>query len=347
MIWLTWRQFRTQAVVVAAGLSAFAILLLVTGPHLVTLYRDSALASCHSSCGAQAGDFLTTVNSVAPYHLVYLLGALLIILLPAVIGLFWGAPLIARELETGTFRLAWNQSVTRERWLAVKLSVVGLASMAAAGLLSLILGWWASPIDRAATIQPVGGFENRFFPVVFGTRGIAPIGYAAFAFVLGVLVGLMIRRTVLAMGVTLAVIAAVQIVFPLWVRPHLITPVRTVATVTAGNIQGLGVDPGNQQIQNIMVAAPDVPGTWIISNQVSAASGSTSLGTVPQACQSPPANGPQACFSALAQKNLKSVVTYEPPGRYWTFQWLELGIFLTVAVLLAWGCFWWVRRRLS
>ncbi len=347
MIWLTWRQFRPQAVVVAAGLSAFAILLLVTGPHLVTLYRDSALASCHSSCGAQAGEFLTTVNSVAPYHLVYLLGALLIILLPAVIGLFWGAPLITRELETGTFRLAWNQSVTRERWLAVKLSVVGLASMAAAGLLSLILGWWASPIDQAATIQPAGGFENRFFPVVFGTRGIAPIGYAAFAFVLGVLVGLMIRRTVLAMGVTLAVIAAVQIVFPLWVRPHLITPVRAVSTVTAANIQGLGVDPGNQQIQNIMVAAPDVPGTWIISNQVTTASGSTSLGTVPQACQPPSASGPQACFSALAQKDLKSVVTYEPPGRYWTFQWLELGIFLTAAVLLAWSCFWWVRRRLS
>ena len=347
MIWLTWRQFRTQAVVVAAGLSAFAILLLVTGPHLVTLYRDSALASCHSSCGTQADDFLTTVNSVAPYHLVYLLGALLIILLPAVIGLFWGAPLIARELESGTFRLAWNQSVTRERWLAVKLGVVGLASMAAAGLLSLILGWWASPIDQAATIQPVGGFENRFFPVVFGTRGIAPIGYAAFAFVLGVLVGLMIRRTIPAMGVTLAVIAAVQIVFPLWIRPHLITPVRNVSTVTVGNIQGLGVNPGNQQIQNVMVAAPDVPGTWIISNQVTTASGSTSLGTVQQACQGPLASGPQACFSALAQKNLKSVVTYEPPDRYWTFQWLELGIFLTVAVLLAWGCFWWVRRRLS
>jgi ABC-type transport system involved in multi-copper enzyme maturation permease subunit len=347
MIWLTWRQFRTQAVVVAAGLSAFAILLLVTGPHLVTMYRASALASCHSGCGAQASDFLTTVNSAAPYHLVYLLGALLIILLPAVIGLFWGAPLIARELETGTFRLAWNQSVTRERWLAIKLSVVGLASMAAAGLLSLIVGWWASPIDQAATIQPIGGFENRFFPVVFGTRGVAPIGYAAFAFVLGVLVGLMIRRTVLAMGVTLAVIAAVQIVFPLLIRPHLITPVRAVSAVTAGNISGLGVNAGNQQIQNIMVAAPDVPGTWIISNQVTTASGSTSLGTVPQACQAPPASGPQACFSALAQKNLKSVVTYEPPDRYWTFQWLELGIFLTVAVLLAWGCFWWVRRRLS
>jgi len=346
MIWLTWRQFRPQAVVVAAGLSAFAILLLVTGPHLVTLYRDSALASCHSSCGAQASEFLTTVNSVAPYHLVYLLGALLIILLPAVIGLFWGAPLIARELETGTFRLAWNQSVTRERWLAVKLSVVALASMAAAGLLSLILGWWASPIDHAATLGSAAGFQIRFFPALFGARGIAPIGYAAFAFVLGVLVGLMIRRTVPAMAITLAVFAAVQIVMPLAIRPHLITPVRDTTAVTASVIQGLGTNGSGSQL-SVFAAAPNLPGAWIYSNQVVTASGSTSLGSVPQACHSISPQGFQSCATALAQMHLRQVVVYQPADRYWAFQWLELGIFLTVAALLAWGCFWWVRRRLS
>jgi hypothetical protein len=346
MIWLTWRQFRPQAVVVAAGLSAFAILLLVTGPHLVTLYRDSALASCHSSCGAQAGEFLTTVNSGAPYHLVYLLGALLIILLPAVIGLFWGAPLIARELETGSFRLAWNQSVTRERWLAVKLGILGLASMAAAGLISLILGWWASPIDHAATLGSAAGFQIRFFPALFGARGIAPIGYAAFAFVLGVLVGLMIRRTVPAMAITLAVFAAVQIVMPLAIRPHLITPVRDTTAVTASVIQGLGTNGSGSQL-SVFAAAPNLPGAWIYSNQVVTASGSTSLGSVPQACHSISPQGFQSCATALAQMHLRQVVVYQPADRYWAFQWLELGIFLTVAALLAWGCFWWVRRRLS
>ena len=178
-----------------------------------------------------------------PYHLIYLLGALLIVLLPAVIGLFWGAPLIARELETGTFRLAWNQTVTREHWLAVKLGALGLTSMAMAGLLSLILGWWASPIDRAADLQGAGGFQSRFFPLDFGTRGIAPIGYAAFAFAFGVLVGLMVRRTVPAMGITLAVIIAVQIAFPLVIRPNLISPVRSTSVVTAAAIDGLVFEP--------------------------------------------------------------------------------------------------------
>ena len=66
--------------------------------------------------------------------------------LPALIGACWGAPLVARELETGTFRLAWNQSVTRTRWLAVKLAVVGLTTMAVTEGLSLMQAWWAAPL---------------------------------------------------------------------------------------------------------------------------------------------------------------------------------------------------------
>ena len=346
MIWLTWRQFRTQAVVVAAGLSAFAILLLVTGPHLVAMYRQSAIGTCRGNCAASAVSFLNALGQDPTYRLVYILGAALVILLPAVIGLFWGAPLIARELETGSFRLAWNQSVTRERWLAVKLGILGLASMAAAGLISFILGWWASPIDQAATLRSAAGFQIRFFPALFGARGIAPIGYAAFAFTLGVLVGLIIRRTVPAMAITLAVFAAVQIVVPLAIRPHLITPVRDTTAVTASVIQGLGTNGSGSQL-SVFAAAPNLPGAWIYSNQVVTASGSTSLGSVPQACQSISPQGFRSCATALAQMHLRQVVVYQPADRYWTFQWLELGIFLTAAILLAWGCFWWVRRRLS
>jgi ABC-type transport system involved in multi-copper enzyme maturation permease subunit len=344
MIWLTWRQFRIQAVVVSAILAVFGLLLLVTGPHLVTLYRNSAFAGCHANCGQDAGNFLNSLANVAPYHLVYLLGAMLIILLPGVIGLFWGAPVIARELESGSFRLAWNQSVTRERWLAVKLGVLGLASMAAAGLLSLILGWWASPIDDAARLAGSGGFQSRFFPVDFGTRGIVPIGYAAFAFALGVLIGLMVRRTVPAMAITLAIFAVVQIAMPVWIRPHLISPTRITTALTASTIQGLGINKDGQ-LATVFAGAPSLPGAWIYSNQVTTAAGSTTLGMVPQACQGP--GSFQACATALAQKNLKHVVVYQPANRYWTFQWLEFGIFLTVAILLAWGCFWWIRRRLS
>jgi hypothetical protein len=350
MIWLTWRQARVQAIVMAAILAAFGLALLITGPHLVTLYRQSSFAACRSNCSGQAGNFLNQLATTMPYHLIYLLGALLIVLLPAVIGLFWGAPLIARELETGTFRLAWNQSVTREHWLAVKLGVLGLTSMALAGLLSLILGWWASPIDQAADLQGAGGFQSRFFPLDFGTRGIAPIGYAAFAFALGVLVGLMIRRTVPAMAVTFAAILAVQIVFPLAIRPHLIAPVRVTSSVTAAAIDGLSTNQNGTNVQ-VEAQSPNIPGAWVYSSDVVNQAGSTNLGTLPSSCPGPNGGGnggsPQECFQALAAKHLKEVTVYQPANRYWTFQAVEFGIYLTAALLLAWACFWWTRRRLS
>jgi ABC-type transport system involved in multi-copper enzyme maturation permease subunit len=348
MIWLTWRQARTQAVVMAAILTAFGVVLLVTGPHLVTLYRQSTFGACHSNCSQDAGNFLNQLAGTPPYHLVYLLGALLIVLLPAVIGLFWGAPLIAREVESGTFRLAWNQTVTRERWLAIKLGILGLASMAAAGLLSLILGWWASPIDKAGALQGAGGFQSRFSPVDFGTRGIAPIGYAAFAFALGVLVGLLVRRTVAAMAVTFAVIVVVQIVFPLAIRPHLISPVRDTSIVAAAAIDGLTTNQNGTNVQ-VMAQPPNIPGAWVYSSDVLNKAGSTNLSPLPSSCPGPNGgNGnPQECFQALAAKHLTQVTVYQPANRYWTFQALEFGIYLTVAILLAWGCFWAIRRRLS
>src|SRR6185437_5318866 len=114
-----------------------------------------------------------------------MLGPLLLII-PALLGIFWGAPLVAREMERGTFRLAWTQSVRRRRWLAIKLGVIGLASMAVTGVLSLMVTWWFSPIDRVNA--------NRFVPGIFDERGIVAIGYAVFAFMLGVTAGLLITR---------------------------------------------------------------------------------------------------------------------------------------------------------
>jgi hypothetical protein len=220
--------------------------------------------------------------------------------------------------------------------------------MALAGLLSLFLGWWASPIDHAAQAGASGGFQERFFPTIFGARGVVPIGYAAFAFALGVLVGLLIRRTIPAMAVTLAVVVAVLIAMPLGIRPHLITPASHTTVLTASEIQGLSVSagPGHPQLQSVFTSTPELPGAWVYSAQVTTASGSTNLGTAPLACQRMN-GGPRACFGALAARHYHYTVSYQPASRYWTFQWLEFGIFLTVAILLAWSCFWLIRRRLS
>jgi ABC-type transport system involved in multi-copper enzyme maturation permease subunit len=244
MIWLTWRQFRVQAWVASAALAVIAVALAVTGVHLVHLYNASGIATCQANadCGSLTSSFLHQLKASTVYNVLFYAGIGILFILPAIIGVFWGAPLVTREIETGTFRLAWNQSITRTRWLAVKLGLIGLAAMATVGLLSLMVTWWTSPIDGALGL-PAGrngtGGLNRFAPLLFGTRGITPIGYAAFAFALGVAAGVLIRRTVPAMATTLAVFVGVQVAMALWVRAHLITPLTATSPLNPANIDAL------------------------------------------------------------------------------------------------------------
>jgi hypothetical protein len=364
MIWLTWRQFRTQVAAIYAALAAVAVVLAATGGQLADLSRTSST------------NFLDLVAADRTDKTLYFFGIVAVVVLPGIIGVFWGAPLVARELDAGTQRLAWNQTVTRTRWLAIKLGLTGLAAMAAAGLLSLAVSWWAHPIDKAAEAGQAaqGGLHlSRLAPVVFDARGIAPIGYAAFAFVLGVTVGIVLRRTVPAMAVTLALFVVVQIAAPALIRPHLLTPVKTNTTITTDNFRGMeaNVDMRNGRpvaiggVRNLLVEI-DAPGAWILSNKTVDAAGKVAA-TLPSwvgTCMGPPPAAPdpvsgiarapaqeqrardsaeQACFARLAKLGYRQRVTYLPAARFGALQRAETAIFLAFTALLAGFCFWRLR----
>jgi ABC-type transport system involved in multi-copper enzyme maturation permease subunit len=347
MIWLTWRQFRMQALVIFAVVGALGIVMAVTGPHLLDLYN------------ADKVHFLDQIGLDGINKLLYLAGQALLYAAPPIIGAFWGAPLIARELETGTHRLVWNQSITRHRWLATKLGLTGLAAMAVTGLLSLAVSWWSSPIDRAVGNGTQSGLFNlpRIVPAIFGARGVVPIGYAAFAFALGVAVGLVLRRSVVAIAVTLAAVAAVQIVMPLTLRSHLVAPVQTDVTITATNIRSFmldGPDPATAQVGRIDVSAGG-PGDWMLSNRTINAAGQLvgvmpswvrGCGPQPRGAEGIPQSS-QACFSRLADEGYRQRVIYQPASHFWALQWRETGILFAVALLLTGFCFWRIRRDLS
>jgi hypothetical protein len=342
MIWLTWRQFRTQATVVFAALAALAAVLAVTGPSLAHDYAGGMTAcTANGDCSAFTDQFFNRHQSL------YFGLIAVVMFVPALIGLFWGAPLIARELETGTHRLVWSQSVTRTRWLAVKLGLTGLAAMAAAGLGSLAVTWWSSPMDTAATSR-----FPRLSPLMFDARGIAPIGYAAFAFALGVTAGMLIRRTLPAMAITLTAFAVVQIAMPLLVRPHLIPPTRFTTTITATNLREFLLQRNNGPVH--VTVAVDDPGAWLISNQTINAAGHVVDGIPVSLTAGPcvPATPPrppftQRCFTEISRLGYRQQVAYQPAGRFWAFQWYETAIFLALAFGLTGFCFWWIRRRLS
>ncbi|MGP4030393.1 hypothetical protein [Actinomadura sp. 3N407] len=160
MIWLNWRQFRLQVLAGAVGLALIAGYLLYLGMDIRSAH-DAYRSRCTDTvgCAQASSQFQGTYRNT----LLFLAAGLGLI--PVVIGAFWGAPLIARELELGTHRLVWNQSVTRRRWLIGRMAFVGLAAMILTGLAALLLTWAASPYDHVAS--------DRFGTVQFGARNIA------------------------------------------------------------------------------------------------------------------------------------------------------------------------------
>jgi ABC-2 family transporter len=331
MTWFTWRQFRTQAWITLGGLAVVAIILAISGHTIADLWTSSGAAACHRDCGTQLNTFLDEVRSGFSDK-VYNFTLALMYVMPALIGIFWGAPLIARELETGTYRLAFNQSITRTRWLAIKLSVIGAASAASVGLLSWAVTAWAHRLS------------NPIAPLVYGARGIVPVGYALFAFTLGVTLGMLIRRTVPAMAATLAIYVAAVVSMPLWVRAHLVEARHTTIALNLANVRELTITQPGREMHVVGGSGPPA-NTWELTNNTVTTTGHVFTGPAnPQFCG--PDHSPQACMNWVGTLGLRQDITYQPASHFWPLQFTETGIFIAAAVLLTGICFWWTRRRL-
>jgi len=352
MIWVAWRQFRMQALVTLGLLAAFAVFVLVTGLDLRDIY--SSLGGTH--CSAREACTAPPVTGLDK-PLTGLLGPALLAI-PALLGMFWGAPLVARELESGTHRLAWTQSVTRRRWLSVRVALVGVAALAVAGLASWLVSWWFAPLDAVNM--------NRFDPSVFGERGIVAIGYAGFAFALGVATGALTRRTLPAMAATLLGFIAARIAFTFWVRPHLLASKHVLFSLTDGKDLGIGGSPSGL---TPLAGAPPLPNAWTLSatfvDRAHHALSTAQLHdllvrycpTIAAGLQQNPgvgaAKGPAgpaavgallSCGHALSHR-LQVLVIYQPAGHYWPLQALETGVFLAAAFALIGATVWRVGRR--
>ncbi|GAA4712031.1 ABC transporter permease subunit [Phytohabitans rumicis] len=331
MIWFTWRQFRSQTVIAAATLVAFGVLLLITARTITDLYAE--VAACSGDCDGVVEVFLSRFRSSAAFPTyVAALGAAY--LLPVLLGIFWGAPLIARELEAGTHRLAWNQSVTRTRWLAVKLVAGGAIAATSTGLLALAVTVWSQRVDSAS--------QDRMLPLLYGSRGIVPVAYALFAFLLGVTTGMLLRRVVPAIAATLAIYVAALVAMPLWVRAHLVPAEHETLALTAQNLQGVSISPDTGTID---VVGRGLDGGWVVSNRTITSDGSTFSGPVDLTTCGPNATMTQ-CNEWLGSLGLRQDLLYHPDSHFWPMQWAEAGVFIGLAALLGAFCFWWIRHRI-
>jgi hypothetical protein len=315
MTWLTWRQHRVQLYIAAALLAALAVLLLVTGLQVASQYH-SALAACAASHScANLSNTLFLGSHTVGFLVIMTIGV------PGLLGLFWGAPLIATELEAGTSQFAWMQSITRKRWLAVKTGWVLLAAALWGGAVSALVTWWSGP-DNALQLDAFQA--NRF-----DLQGIVPVGYALFAVALGIAAGTLLRRTLPALAVTLAAFIAVRVVIAQVLRPHYMTAVTTTYSLLTG------FTPRGSYLQ--LSQGVRRPNGLVISGNISTNAiviDGVPTTDAPAACQPLMARGNPGAASCLVAHGYRGFVTYQPGSRYWPFQGIETGIFVVLAAAL-------------
>jgi hypothetical protein len=327
MTWLVWRQYRAQGVIAIALLGAFTAVV-VAGGLQVASHWHAMLATCagHSGCLQQQPPLV----SQAVLDALLMLG----LAVPAVLGMLWGAPLVAHELESRSSDWAWAQSVTRRRWLAVKTGWLLLAAAACGGAIAGLVTWWSGPDNALA--------GNAFGPGQFDIQGIVPVGYAVFAMALGIAAGTVIRRVLPAIAVTLGGFLALRLVITDFVRPHFMAAVTTYYSVTRS------FTPSGA--------------AWLFRQGAVSRTGQVVLTgwgelypALQPACRRllPGNGGPtakggsplSAVFSCMQAHGWRGFATYQPASRYWAFQGIEAGIYLLLAAALIAVAFIIVRRR--
>ena len=315
MAWVTWRQHRAQLVAAAGLLFALAVAAFGTRLPIQDAFHRESLAACLPPAARSGCDIIVPHFEAEFGGLVTGLRTLAV--LPVLAGLFVGAPLLARELEVGTYRFAWTQGITRRRWLLSKTSLLAIGIVLAGAAASAIVMWWRAPYDT---------LEGRIGPSSFDIEGLVVPAYALFALALGVLAGLVFRRTVAAMSATLIAFGAARFLVIEFVRPHFLAPLHRAVVATDS---GLGL--GDWVLSNTLV---DGGGRQITAAREELAVTHAQLAGI----------DPHTYIVTLGWKRL---ITYQPEGRFWTFQLLEAGLFVGLAALVVLVALWLVRRTPS
>jgi hypothetical protein len=312
MTWLAWRLQRTETLVAAGILALVAALLVPTGISMSNSYHHNGLGSCLTpnpgfACVQKIGAFQShnqALNFVTNWFT----------LLPGVLGVLLAAPFIL-DLEHGTYRLVWTQSITRRRWVAVKLGLAVVAAVATSAVLIALITWWRTPLTD------IGG---RLDTGTYDTTGVVAIGYALFALGLAVALGAVWRRSAVSLTVAFVGYFAVRIIDDYWLRNQLASPLKA----TWRGVHNL---PHGLENANILSQTITVNGRVVES-------GGSSGGVIGAHSQlAAPGSGQNAVFHAV----------YQPASYFWTLQIRETLLFTAVAGVFLLFAAVWTQRRVS
>jgi ABC-type transport system involved in multi-copper enzyme maturation permease subunit len=331
MAGVTWRQHRFALLGVVTLLGALAVYLWIAGLQLHHAY--AAAIACHPAGSPACQVLVNTFNGMDTF----LANGVVMQALPVLIGAFVGAPVLARELETGTYRYAWTQGFGRSRWTLGKLVPLAIAVTAAAAAFSALLSWYYQPYLATPGHQTLGLSQTSAFNSgLFDLREVAFPAWTLAAFAIGALAGMLIRRVVPAIAATLAVYAGLAVATGVFLREHYLTPLLTTNLTVPGSAWILGqwwtkggVTLSQSTMQQVILPVfgrlmPAVP-----EDQIHLYKLPTLLNTE----------------HYLTQHGYTYWTSYQPGSRFWPFQWIEGGWLLTLSVLLIAATIWLVRRR--
>ncbi len=319
MLWVGWRQQRSEALIVAAGIALLAVLLIPTGIHMANVYDRDGVAACITSDSESCNTLLMTfqdrfrgITSLFNW----------LQLLPGILGALLAAPLVL-ELEQGTYRLAWTQSITRRRWLFTKLGMLGAGAIVAAALLSVLLTWWRRPLDD---------LQGRLEENAFSFEGIVPYAYMLFAAALALAAGVVVRRVAPAFAIALIGFFATRFFVTDRLRPHFMEPIAKMskALPTPGSLHDAWVLNG----PSLVDSHGNRPSRELVGQ---------CIGPGPK----PTPGVQQPAQDCLEKAGLFTRVEYHPASRFWTFQWIEAAIYVGVAAALVAFASWWILKRVS
>jgi ABC-type transport system involved in multi-copper enzyme maturation permease subunit len=324
MTWVTWRQHRFALVGVAVLLGALAVYMWLNGLQLHHAY--AAAIACRPANSFACNGLASNFNSIGGF----LANGFPLQALPVLIGAFVGAPVLARELETGTFRYAWTQGFGRWRWTLAKLVALAVAVAAAAGAISVLFSWYYQPYF-ATSNQNLGLNEPSPLTVgLFDLRGVTFAAWTLAAFAIGALAGMLIRRVVPAIVATLAAYTGLAFATGGFLRQHYLTPVVT---------RSLNLPSSAWIVSQQWFARGGRPVTLSVLGQFLRREAPPQLagkGGVPQSVST---------WQYLVQHGYTQWSTYQPASRFWPFQWIEGGWLLALSVLCIAVTVWMVRRR--
>lgn len=308
------RQHR-QALWIAGALALAGLVVLVGAGlwagHATDVFESNRCAATDVTpgCSQREHEFR---NSMSLFQTVLGYAGLALTVLPALVGAFVAGPMIAREFESGSYKVSWTQSVSPTRWLLAKLAVPAVLLVAVVSVLSAAFAW-------ARTHRDINYAMDWWGSVVFPAMGTVPAGRVLLGLALGTLAGLLIRRTVPAMGV--AVLATFAAIVLLTTRLHALWPLRTAidAKTAVNGIRGQ---------------------TWILDNGRITADG-TRLPM--ETCWQLPAPKESRC---LADHHVTGFYAdHHPASHFWPLQLVETGILLVLAAALVAVTFRVLRRR--